>query len=849
MPQSKPTKLTVLNLEDRITPAYNPQVVFDYINSMRITSTTNTNSIGGIFSTWAQQGSQADPNQRIVDPREAGYAVQGLLNSSIGNVGDALGVAQLYILWYLNNVDLTDFTIDQQWYRSDGTFVRATEVAGDDATAGVFLQTVWQYVQKGGDRNVLTSPTPRSKLLGVMQLLTRLQQSDGLTSIALGSQEKLLANNAEAYAGLLSTARLLSEAFDDNALAATFDEAANRLRNGIQTGFYVNETSGYGWRKFGTGIPETVDNPFNPWSSTVARMWPALFGVDDPRGSRSTAQLDTINANYTGSKSWVTGFPDSFRDPWTVMGHISHLVTGNPANTTTHNDFIFDNYFTSPSQPVQPFTVDDAAWMLRSTNAPNRAPVADSVLPVTLDQGTTARFNVAGSDPDGTPVRFSIVGRPSSGSVNSDSGDTIFTANTEFIYTPNVNFSGTDSIQFKVSDGEFDSEFVTINFTVNAVNTVPPPPTTPPTTPPIPGVPPRVPPPVIIPSPPGVPPIVVIPPVPPSPPLPALNRSMTVVSSSDPGNTVTIITATGEFRNTIPVFENPISGGVKGTLENLNSDSVADLLVGTGSGVPTQIRGLDGVDNSVLFRIAPYEPSFTGGVFIATGDINGDRTPDIIISPDQGGGPRVRVYNGATLEPIVDFLGIADPNFRGGARVTAGDFNADGFADLVVAAGFGGGPRVTIWDGKALAQGKQVQLANFFAFESSLRNGVYVSAGIFRNDAREDSVDLAVGAGPGGGPRVSVFGGRELLQNSRIRIADFFAGDTSERGGVTVSAKRKDPRIAIDSEFLPPRELVTGPGPGTTVRKMNRYANVVASTDFVDITEPLDGNVSGIFVG
>ena len=40
------------------------------------------------------------------------------------------------------------------------------------------------------------------------------------------------------------------------------------------------------------------------------------------------------------------------------------------------------------------------------------------------------------------------------------------------------------------------------------------------------------------------------------------------------------------------------------------------------------------------------ESSFTGGMFVSTGDFNGDGCDDYVLTPDQGGGPRVRIVDG-----------------------------------------------------------------------------------------------------------------------------------------------------------------------------------------------------------
>src|SRR5207302_1693982 len=97
---------------------------------------------------------------------------------------------------------------------------------------------------------------------------------------------------------------------------------------------------------------------------------------------------------------------------------------------------------------------------------------------------------------------------------------------------------------------------------------------------------------------------------------------------------------------------------------------------------------------------------------------------DIAVSPDQGGGPRVVIFSGFDSSVLANFLGIEDPNFRGGARVSMADMNGDGFPDVLVGAGFGGGPRVSIFDGFELALGNTTHLVpDFFVFEETLRNG------------------------------------------------------------------------------------------------------------------------------
>jgi hypothetical protein len=244
---------------------------------------------------------------------------------------------------------------------------------------------------------------------------------------------------------------------------------------------------------------------------------------------------------------------------------------------------------------------------------------------------------------------------------------------------------------------------------------------------------------------------------------------------------------------------NSFTGGVRAVTADVNHDGVEDVVVGPGPGIPTEIKLYSGAnfpvspDTSLLGSGYAFEPSFTGGVFLSAGDVNGDGYADVVISPDEGGGPRVRVISGKDRTVLADFLGIEDPNFRGGARTALGDLNHDGIPDLVVAAGFGGGPRVAIFDGKSLRPGQTpVKLVNdFFVFEQGLRNGAYVAAGDIDGDG---FADLIAGGGPGGGPRVFALSGQALTQQNGTltQVANFFAGDTNNRGGVPLAVKDID---------------------------------------------------------
>ena len=159
---------------------------------------------------------------------------------------------------------------------------------------------------------------------------------------------------------------------------------------------------------------------------------------------------------------------------------------------------------------------------------------------------------------------------------------------------------------------------------------------------------------------------------------------------------------------------------------------------------------------------------------VAAGDVNGDGRADIITGAGPGGGPHVKVFNGVNSGLLKSFFAFS-ASLTGGVYVAAGDVNGDGKADIVAGAGPGGGPNVSVFDG-----GSNQLLHSFFAFGPGFTGGVRVAAGDVNGDGK---ADIITGAGPGGGPHVIVFDS----QNRNV-LHSFFAYDPSFHGGVSQSS-------------------------------------------------------------
>jgi hypothetical protein len=229
------------------------------------------------------------------------------------------------------------------------------------------------------------------------------------------------------------------------------------------------------------------------------------------------------------------------------------------------------------------------------------------------------------------------------------------------------------------------------------------------------------------------------------------------------------------------------------------------VAVGTDAGPVAEVKVFDANTNTLKFDIKPYG-GFTGGVRVALGDVNGDGVPDIITAPGPGGGPQINIYDGQTGNLIRSFFAY-NPTFAGGVFVAAGDFNADGYADVVTGADAGGGPEVEVFDGQSIATSVAITtLYNNFVFNPAFMGGVRVAAGDTNGAGR---ADLIVGAGPGGGPQVEVLDLNLVGTASgsgAVVLGNFFPYAASFTGGVYVAAGN------LNSSGH--AAIITGPGAG-----------------------------------
>ncbi|MCE9563071.1 MAG: FG-GAP-like repeat-containing protein [Planctomycetes bacterium] len=289
------------------------------------------------------------------------------------------------------------------------------------------------------------------------------------------------------------------------------------------------------------------------------------------------------------------------------------------------------------------------------------------------------------------------------------------------------------------------------------------------------------------------------------------------------------------------------TGTVRTAVADFNGDGVSDYAFTAGAGLTARTRIMDGATNQILVGSTIVLNGFTGGAYIAAGDIDKDGKAELVVSADRGGTPLVEVYtvSGNQLVKSLSFypFGITNSN---GVRVAMGDLNRDGSADLIMATGAGQAARLAIYDGAALAKKQAVTMrTSFLAFGSTVTVGANVTTGDVNGDGYDD---LIVSQDAGGTSLVRVWSGADITANpttliSNLRpLQEFYANGTTNLSGIRVTTR--------DLDGNGKDELVTSASGGAAswVRVLSVSSASVAALETV---YPFTGQavLAGIYVG
>lgn len=209
---------------------------------------------------------------------------------------------------------------------------------------------------------------------------------------------------------------------------------------------------------------------------------------------------------------------------------------------------------------------------------------------------------------------------------------------------------------------------------------------------------------------------------------------------------VRILDTEGNVRTVFTPFSdgNALIGSV--AARDLGHDGVAEILVGAGEDSDPNVS-VYRQDGSFIGAFPAYDVGYRGGVNVTACDVDDDGGTEIITGAAWNGGSHIRVFNAMGAIEYPGFFAYNE-SFTGGVNVTCGDINGDGKDEIISGAGPGGGPHVKVFDAVGTL------LAESFVDDASDASGVYVSMGDTDSDGVQEILTSRMGYGS---PNVTVW--------------------------------------------------------------------------------------------
>lgn len=265
--------------------------------------------------------------------------------------------------------------------------------------------------------------------------------------------------------------------------------------------------------------------------------------------------------------------------------------------------------------------------------------------------------------------------------------------------------------------------------------------------------------------------------------------SILLFNDSENKGQIKQVTTKGVVKAKFSTFANVNINAVSG---DFNGDGQMEIAVAPQGAYQSEVR-IYRLDGKLLNKFLAFENKYTGGVNLASADVDGNGLEELVIAPAGSRRPEIKIMN-KNFKLRTSWLAYP-ANFTGGVNISAADLTGDGKAEIVTAPAAGSGAQIKIFSsgGKLLGQ--------FWAYEPELKGGFKIAA-FSPYSSLSFNPQIAVAAGKNMLPYVKIFTPDGRLANS------FMAYDFNFDKGVNIAGADMD----NDGQA----EIITGTASGET---------------------------------
>lgn len=259
-------------------------------------------------------------------------------------------------------------------------------------------------------------------------------------------------------------------------------------------------------------------------------------------------------------------------------------------------------------------------------------------------------------------------------------------------------------------------------------------------------------------------------------------NNIIVVPASGASPQVKVFSSSGKVLSQFLAYSSSFKGSVNPASGDINGDGTEEIITAPGPGGSPQVKVFSN-NGKLLYQFLAYASGFKGGVNVASGDLDGDGTDEIVTVPESGGGPQIRIFglrNGKFQPTTQSFLAYS-ASFKGGVSLTVGDLEGDGIHEIITAPLSASSPQIKIF-GFRSGVFKPVILG-LMAYSSGFKGGVTLASGDINGD---DKDEIITGVASAGNPQVRIFGRGNDKKVSQIG-SGWLAFSSSFKDGISLA--------------------------------------------------------------